>query len=249
MIERKNYVKKASKALILILLLLFFNIGAKYPVLSSTAFSNRIGMVEKTNESLENYPILVRQRLHNRLVLEVKNYINLIAPTSEINADTLVTLCQKYNMDITIVIAQGVLESHLGTKGLAVETHSVFNVGSYDNGVIHYKYKDPNASIEPFLKLIREDYLGEKKKMNDLVRDGGYKNLNGHRYATSTLYEQRLRTTIVHVEMNSSISMYQGVMDLSNEDILAFFGPETEELSTQKLLANNTLNDTIKREF
>ena len=73
-----------------------------------------------------------------KLVDEVQNYISTVAPTSDLRACILVDACENYNIEVKFALAQGELESHFGTKGLASKTNSVWNVGSYDG----YYYAD-----------------------------------------------------------------------------------------------------------
>jgi hypothetical protein len=236
-----NHFKKISKVILIMLILLFLNVGIKYPVMSEP-----IDKITKIENNFEiQYPKIVRQRLHEKLVNEVKIYIETMAPTSKINPEFLVTMCQKYNMNITFVLAQGLLESHFGTRGRAAITNSIFNVGSWDGGKVLYTYKNVNESIEPYMQLLKEEYLVDKK-LAELIQDKGYKNTGGHRYATSLLYEQSLRTLMVNIDMQTSIKMYQDVMNLSDNDIMTFFGPiKNEQINIEQLQANN--NDTIKR--
>jgi flagellum-specific peptidoglycan hydrolase FlgJ len=231
----RNAFKKISKTLLIACMLFFLNVGTKYPTMADA-----ISAVSNTNNTEQMYPIVVRERLHQDLVREVSNYIKLVAPTSKLDAEIVVNLCQKYNMDISFVLGQGVLESRLGTSGKALTTHSVFGVGALDDGTIRAGciYKNVNESIEPYLILLQKQYLGDKKTAKDLIKDGGFKTLGGSRYATLPAYESRLRTYIVHVEMNTCISMYQDVMNLTDEKILAYFGPIETEInpdSTQML--------------
>jgi len=226
----KDVFRRHNKFVLIIVMLLSLNVGA-----NNSSFSAR------NDTELSLYPVIVRQRLHNDLVKEVKGYINQVAPTSKLNADTLVNICQRYDMNISFVLAQGMLESNLGTKGKALTTKSVFGVGALDNGTIRPGciYKHVNESIEPYLKLLIEQYLGDKKTIKDLIRDGGFKTLKGSRYATLSTYESRLRTWMVHVDMHTSINMYQDVINLSDEEILAYFGPlEEESLDNSNLQAN-----------
>jgi hypothetical protein len=225
-----SFKKKIIQIFIFSAILFFLNIGAKNPLISSgVTEKNVINIIDQYEVDMNAYPSLVRERLHSELVKEVDKYMDYVAPNNKIIPELFVTKCQEYNMDITFVLAQAVLESHLGTKGKAITTNSVFNVGALDDGRVLNSYKNPNESIEPFLELIQNEYLGDKKQITDLLKDGGYKNLSGKRYATSRIYESQLRTTIVHINMRSSISMYQNVMLLPDEKILAFFGPLKEE--------------------
>jgi flagellum-specific peptidoglycan hydrolase FlgJ len=234
-VPKYTLLKKILQIIFLSLTLFFLNVGAKTPVISNNTI-NSVVQLEQNSVDTVMYPKLVRQRIQSELVNDVKKYMDYVAPTNKIDAELFVTKCQEYNMDIVIALAQAVLESHLGTKGKATTTHSIFNVGAFDNGQTMYTYKNVNESIEPFLQLIKNEYLGDKRNVSDLIKDGGYRNLQGHRYATSWAYESRLRTIMVHVDMNSSISMYQDVMNLPDDKILAFFGPVKQN--------NDTINYT-----
>jgi hypothetical protein len=72
----------------------------------------------------ESYSNDVRSLMNTKLIEEVERYINNLAPGNRIHASYLVEKCQQYEMDVIFVIAQGILESHLGTRGKAFETNS-----------------------------------------------------------------------------------------------------------------------------
>jgi len=243
-----NVFKKIGKHILIILLLCFLNVGANSLLISdptSTGIKN--GYIYEYNQ--EFYPVLVRERLREHLINDVKNYMDFIAPTSKINPELLVTKCQEYNIDIIFVLSQGILESHLGTRGKARITNSVFNVGAFDNGKVTHTYKHANESIEPYLQLLKEEYLGDKKEISDLIKDKSFKNLKGYRYATYPNYERSLRTIMLHVDMQTSISMYEDIINLSDEKILSYFSPDIIENNQEKLLTNLDYNDIYKREF
>lgn len=131
------------------------------------------------------------------LAVEVDKYIKTVAPTSSLNSLNIIDLCEKYNVDLRLVLAQGHLESHFGTKGTAAKTNSVWNVGAFDgdssdkqikNG---YGYKHPDYSLEPYLKLLTKDYLIDGKTENELLVE--FVNIRGERYASCETYEKMLR--------------------------------------------------------
>lgn len=225
-----------TKTLGIILMLMFLNVGTKSP-----ASGDVIG---KSNGIESSYPLVVRQRVHQQLVNEVQMYIKGNAPTSKLNADTLVTLCQEYEIDVTFVLAQGLIESHFGTRGRAAgvpskkipATNSVFNVGTYDDGKIIYNYKSQDASVRPFLELIKTHYL-TNRTMAQLLSDGGYKSKDGYRYATSATYEYNLREAMRRIMMGTKIGVYQGIINFNDEQIISYFGPPT--VPTDKLTAMN----------
>ena len=70
------------------------------------------------------------------LVNEVQNYITQVTPSSNLRGYAIVQECEKYGVDICFVLAQGEVESHFGTKGIASKLNCVFNVGIYDNKTI-----------------------------------------------------------------------------------------------------------------
>ena len=142
-----------------------------------------------------------------QLVDEVQNYINTVAPTSNLRACVLVAACEKYNIEVKFALAQGEIESHFGTKGLASKTNSVWNVGAYDNHFYSkimgtYKYSHPNESIEPYLKLLYEKYLTNE------VEEGLLRNFvdhNGNRFASDKNYEERLKYKYKYIGNNTQI--------------------------------------------
>jgi hypothetical protein len=147
--------------------------------------------------------------LMKMMLAESESYIKRVAPHSRLSADTLVKQCLKYDMDICFVLAQGNLESHFGTRGTAAETNSVFNVGTYDDGTILYKYDDPNASVEPYVKLIRDKYLDDFNNIDSLMHS--YKNKSGHRFASSKRYEKILRVVYSKITSTTTIKTLQNI--------------------------------------
>lgn len=145
----------------------------------------------------------------NTLAVEVSNYINSIAPTSEIDPFRFIDLCSEYEIDLIFAMAQGQLESHYATRGTAARTKSVFNVGAYDghssdrqkrNG---FGYDDPNDSIEPYLQLLKNDYLVNNKTVQDLMNN--YVNYLGMRYASNKKYESQMRSIYRRISSNASL--------------------------------------------
>ena len=151
--------------------------------------------VESTAESIIRESELQYFATKSELVNAVQNYIDSIAPTSDLRASILVDGCEKYSIDIKFVLAQGEIESHFGTKGLASKTNSVWNVGAYTDMTLSeilkkYKYAHPNESIEPYLKLLSTKYLVkdvEEGLLNNFV------DIHGNRFAEDKHYEERLR--------------------------------------------------------
>ena len=148
------------------------------------------------------------------LVNEVQNYITSIAPNSNLRGYAIVEECEKYNVDICFVLAQGEIESHFGTKGIASKLNCVFNVGIYDNKTSEeieskYKFDCPNESIGPYLNLLNERYLINKTEQ-DLMKK--FVDVNNKRYASDTDYETKISSKYKLIEENTKISEYYNMM-------------------------------------
>ena len=133
------------------------------------------------------------------LVDVTQHYIDSVAPNSGLRALILVENCEKYGIPITFTLAQGEIESHFGTKGLAYRTNSVWNVGAYDGhslNDISHTYSNPNDSIIPYLDLLTNNYLPDKT-VEDLF--DSFTDINGNRYASDKYYETKLRDKVKYI--------------------------------------------------
>lgn len=150
----------------------------------------------------------------SKLTTEIQNYIESVAPTTNLRALDLIELCSKYRVDIIFVLAQGEIESHFGTQGIASKINSVWNVGVFDSLTVYtVKDKDvhrhPNESIEPYLKLLTNNYLVGKDE-HDLMHN--YIDKNGSRYASDPNYEKKLMKKYQYIQENTKIDSLQLVV-------------------------------------
>ena len=149
------------------------------------------------------------------LVKEVQNYIDLIAPNSNLRGYAIVEECEKYRIDPIFVLAQAEIESHFGTKGLGSKFNNVFNVDVHDKvkgeSDMNKKYifDYPNQSIEPYLQLLTNNYLPGKLEI-DLMQN--YVDVNGSRYASDPDYEIKLQSKYKFIEENTKIQEYHSMM-------------------------------------
>lgn len=175
------------------------------------------------NEKLNNYPfevmkheaVLCYEENKSELVRAVKQYIDSVSPTSNLTGYAIVEMCEKYDLDVKFVLAQGHIESHFGTTGMAKKTNSVFNVGAYDNRTYSringkYKYKHPDYSIEPYMRLLYRDYITDSKTELDLLVK--YVNKDGQRYSSNVNYENELFNLYNKIDKTTRITQLQGQM-------------------------------------
>lgn len=143
------------------------------------------------------------------IVTEIDRYIDSVAKDSGLNGIKLFELCDKYGVDVRFAMAQAEVESHFGTKGIAAKTNIVWNVKTYDNLTADdmiksgNAYKHPDSSIEPYLKLLVNDYLVDGKTEEDMFVN--FVNANGNRYATNPTYEEKMLN--VYNRINSSTKL------------------------------------------
>jgi hypothetical protein len=131
------------------------------------------------------------------IATEMQGYINKKVPYNDLDALLILKYCDEYDIDPRLPLAQGLVESHYGTSGLARKTNSVWNMGAYDRTTLDrisgvYKYAHPNQSIEPYLRNLHDNFLGDEKTEQDLLR--AFVNLNGKRYASAgrKVYEREI---------------------------------------------------------
>ena len=153
------------------------------------------------------------QGVKSDLVDATQHYIDSVAPNSGLRALILVEQCEKYGIPISFALAQGEIESHFGTTGLAYRTNSVWNVGAYDSyslSDITYKFSNPNNSVVPYLELLISNYLPDKT-VEDLLDN--FVDINGNRYATDKYYESKLKTIYKHIQTNYHIDELQSKLN------------------------------------
>jgi len=232
--DRLLKFRKTAMQAIFVFLFMFANISGTNSITDISAETSATEINKMTPQDV--YVMTVKGKFQQKLIEEVENYITRLAPTSKLDPGYLVTECLEYDTDIVFVLSQALLESHFGTKGVAIRTNSVWNVGAWDDGQLRYWYSHPNKSIEPYLKLINEDYLinvtasGDTiyKDLNHLLKDRGYVNHNGARYASARGYENGLRKLMIEIDQETSISFYQEILRLSSEEMIAYFVPSED---------------------
>lgn len=117
-------------------------------------------------------------------------------PLSRLNfsPEKMVYLSYLYDFDLPLMISQSRLETGFGTEGVGAKCNSLFSIGAFDKDPTRVKYTSLDDSIEPYIKTVKNNYLlGGKKSVDDLLKDNGYVNGVGNRYASNKEYEKSLR--------------------------------------------------------
>ena len=167
--------------------------------------NNPYGINNIDYKNILNKQNLVKEYISGILAKHGKTLADL-----KFDPDNLVLASYKYDYDLPLLLAQLQIESHFGTTPRAKETNSMFSVGAYDDGRDIVKYQNQNATIVPYIKLIKKDYLlNDQKDFRQLLKN--FVNYEGKRYAQDKNYEDSLRRT-----RNSIVSKYP---DLQNDYI------------------------------
>ena len=200
-----------KKTLIVLLCIAIGALGYKY----LDEYFERQRLINYPLEVIRHEAELTYYSYKNELTKVVKNYIDSIAPTSSLNGYAIVDYCEKYGLDIKFVLAQAQTESKFGTTGLAKKTNNIFNVGAFDKYTVEeingrYKYKHPDYSIEPYMRLLYKDYIVNNKTELDLMAK--YVNKDGKRYASNTNYERDILNLYKTINKRTDITRLQAEM-------------------------------------
>lgn len=138
-----------------------------------------------------------KDSLKNLMIDEAQNFINSKAPKAHKDIpQLLVDNALEHNIDIAFIMAQAHYETNFGTAGAGKPNsrYSLFGV----NG----KFKNYEDAIDKYISLLQDKYLTNGRTEQHLMKN--YVNNTGHRYATSTSYESKLK------------KYYKGIITTSN---------------------------------
>lgn len=158
--------------------------------------------------------------IRDSLVHEVDRYMTSVCmnnnTSTQLTGRTIVDKCIEYDVDVSFVLAQAQLESTFGAKGRAARTNNVFNVCAYDYNTTEdmitkgYGYDHPDDSVEPYLKLLIHNYLGEDHSVEPLLNN--FVNKRDQRYASCNEYEKKLTRTYNNEKLTSIRNLYKQYM-------------------------------------
>lgn len=195
-----------------ILYAIFAGITTVFIVILAKSFAERGDTLKVEN----NYSLNIVETRY-KLNKEVNDWFKRKAPNTILTPSVIIEECINYDIDIVLVLSQGLLESHYGTVGLAKKTNQVFNVGAYSGLLfsnIHsdYKFKHPDQSVKPYLKLLTDRYLVNKCEA-DLFNK--FVDKHNKRYASTENYEKNLRLIRDEILGTTKIdSLYQSYRKL-----------------------------------
>jgi flagellum-specific peptidoglycan hydrolase FlgJ len=105
-----------------------------------------------------------------------------------ISAKDFLELCQIYMVDPCLALAQGIIESRLGTRCLAVKTMNITNVGNTEDRRIRSFNSFSEGKIA-YLETMQKYFVTTREEFSE--RNG--RNLRGAVYATSRGYMKEVK--------------------------------------------------------
>ena len=125
----------------------------------------------------------------------------------QIIVKTIINEALENDIDICFILAQGTIETHLGTTGIGKTRKSIFG--------IYKTYSSYERCIKDYIRVLKKFYLVHKRTEQHLMKQ--YANISGHRYAGDKGYEQRLRKTYAEIIKTTNIHELQTRFKANNE--------------------------------
>lgn len=163
------------------IIVIFFGCYLLYAV--SDQFNPSHEDIKNINTTNEYILVHEYQTKFDALVKSIDDYIQQNSNGSKLEAATIIQYCMEERFDVSLLLAQGQLESNFGTCGQARRTNSPWNI-------VGPTYQNPNHAILPFIRLVNTTYL---RGRNVSALFNSYTNKNGARYAEDKTYEVKLK--------------------------------------------------------
>lgn len=145
---------------------------------------------------------------------------------SPFKASDYVEASKTTGVPVELLLAQGILESNLGTKGMAVRTHNVGNVGNNGNTGKTTNHGDWKNGLMNMAKLLKNDYKAQS--MNDvqrLISNNFLRPTKGGRYAEESNYGQQVAKIINNIS-NTKFSVASPAENTQDDYAMDFKKPE-----------------------
>lgn len=108
---------------------------------------------------------------------------------SPFKASDYIQVSKNTGVPVELLLAQGIIESNLGTKGMAVRTHNVGNVGNNGNTGKTTNHGDWLNGLTNMANLLKNDYKAQSQQdIQRLVNNNFLRPTKGGRYAEESNY-------------------------------------------------------------
>lgn len=152
-------------------------------------------------------------QVYSQLFATTLDYVSRISKVSctdkEIIAKEICKVALENDIDICFILAQGTIETQLGSVGIgrAKSRHSIFGV--------YTTYKDYKDCIQSYAKLLKKSYLTHGRTEKDLMHR--YVTTKGARYAADRNYERKLTKAYYDIiKSNVALRINQEILKSNN---------------------------------
>ena len=133
--------------------------------------------------------------IRQNLINEVGYYISRHAPRSKMSAEYIVDACLDKEFDITLLMAQGHLETHFATCG----SNNCFGIGTKK------RYKHPNESVDDYLDLMKRKYIIKRTTEQLLASNVRMENSKSSYYSSQSSYGAKVKKIRDDIKKNTNI--------------------------------------------
>ena len=133
--------------------------------------------------------------IRQNLINEVGYYISRHAPRSKMSAEYIVDACLDKEFDITLLMAQGHLETHFATRG----SNNCFGIGN------RKRYKHPNESVDDYLDLMTRKYIINRTTEQLLASNVRMENSKSSYYSSQSSYGAKVKKIRDDIKKNTNI--------------------------------------------
>ena len=133
--------------------------------------------------------------IRQNLITEVGYYISRHAPRSKMSAEYIVDACLDKEFDITLLMAQGHLETHFATCG----SNNCFGIGNKK------RYKHPNESVDDYIDLMKRKYIINRTTEQLLASNVRMENSKSSYYSSQSSYGAKVKKIRDDIKKNTNI--------------------------------------------
>lgn len=132
---------------------------------------------------------LIKYQSGGLTVDKIQNIINRYSNgKSPLTANDYIEVSKSTGVPVDLLLAQGIQESNFGTKGRAVRTRNVGNVGNTDDGTATYQ-NSWKAGLQRQATLLKNEYkVQDSSDIQRLVSNDFVRPVRGGRYASDPNY-------------------------------------------------------------
>ena len=193
-----------------------FMLGNDTVILDTLIITNDFHLIDSVAKDMrEKFFIDTLRSMKTDLIAKVNGYIKGVAPRSKMSGENIVDLCIKHDFDITLLLAQGHLETHFGTY-----SNSCFGVSGR-----RHRHRHPDDSVEEYIILMKQSYISRRTTEQALAANMNKEGSKKFFYSESSNYGKTVagirRKIIKRTDLKNIFDNYKTVNEMLNSGTFA----------------------------